>query len=232
MSGLVATSNKKRKRSSKKRGILKQREPTNGGVLSGEAGARTNYESGQTPADRRARFNKYVQIRQTSDGGNREQRGVKGTARFSKGDLGPEGAFKTLEEMEASNKQRDIDYVFVYVVHTLVNKPSFSQIKSNIIKFSVIRSDEESKRNRNAYTPTEKDIYQKCVEILAKLETEDSRVDVKAGVSTLTFGDGGVDKIWVTRLKNYLDPEKLAAAASGKREGGKRGLADKTTLIF
>jgi len=237
MSGLVAACNKKRTCS----GILKQREPTNIEGILGEAGARTNYVKGQAKAAKSARFNQHVLIRQTSDGGNRNQNGSKGTAQFYEGELGPEGVFKTSEEREASNQQRDIDYVFVYVVHKLSQSQFklLSQIDSNITMYSEQRAREEEGRHRVAYISTKKDIYEKCVEILAKLESK-HRLDVKAGKSTLTLGDDGMEdegvmgKRWVVKLKDYLKPKAsavaVAAAASGKRRGSKR--VRPTTLIF
>jgi len=253
MSGLVAACKNKRKRP----GILKKREPTNNYEPSDNAGVLTTYVKSQTKAAKMARFNQHVQIRQTSDGGNRDQSGAKGTAKFYDGELGPEGVLKTDEEREASNKQRDIDYVFVYVIHSLSNlkltmmsKPQIDaiikkyapQIDASIKKYAEERKLKEEGRNRIAYTPTKKDIYDKCVEILAELDTKD-RIDVKAGKSTLTIGDDGIKgvlgKIWAVRLKDYLEPNAVAAAAgnavaaaAGKRRRGKRELADKTTLIF
>lgn len=217
MSALAAT---KQKSSNEKRGILKK------------IGA----SPPRTKTERRARFATIVQIRQTSDGGDRNQSGVKGTVRFSEGELGPEGACKTPEEMEASSKQRDIDYVFVYVVHMLSQPEPLSSVDSNIIKYGKQRAREEMGRNRDAYTPNKEDIYDKCVEILSELETK-SRLDVKAGTATLTLGDdekGVLSKSWVVKLKEYLDPNAraVAAAASGKRREEKRGLVYKTTLIF
>lgn len=221
MSALAAT---KQKSPNEKRGILKKI-----GKKIGASPPRTK---------RRARFATIVQIRQTSDGGDRNQSGVKGTVRFSEGELGPEGACKTPEEMEASSKQRDIDYVFVYVVHMLSQPEPLSSVGSNIIKYREQRAREESGRNRIAYTPNEEDIYDKCVEILSELETK-SRLDVKAGTATLTLGDGSkeegvMSKSWVIKLKEYLKPNAraVAAAASGERREEKRGLVDKTTLIF
>lgn len=243
MSGLVAENKRKRL------GILKKREPTKKYEPSDNAGVLTTYVKSQTKAAKRARFNQHVLIRQTSDGGNRYQSGAKGTAKFYDGELGPEGVLKTDEEREASNKQRDIDYVFVYVIiyiyelkPVIMSKPqALEQIRLNITKYSTRRAVKEKGRNRVAYTPIKEDIYDKCVEILAELDTKD-RIDVKAGKSTLTIGDDGIKgvlgKIWVVRLKDYLEkdylePKKSAAAtADGKRMRGKRELADKTTLIF
>jgi len=279
MSGLVE--NKKRKRSSENRGILKKTEkiapvkerPSHS--VTGECGLKeyfedsdpgtcTNYGTLTEDEDKiheartidknapvreprplpRPTFRQHVLIRQTSDGGNRYQSGAKGTAKFYDGELGPEGVIKTDEEMETSNKQRDIDYVFVYVIHSfselklvMMSKPQvLEQIRLNITKYSTRRAHKEKGRNRVAYTPTKKDIYDKCVEILAELDTKD-RIDVKAGKSTLTIGDDGIKgvlgKIWAVRLKDYLEPKKSAvAAAAGKRRRDKRELADKTTLIF
>jgi len=235
MSGLVAACNKR-----KLSGILKQRVPTNLYGLSGESGACTNYVTGQTPADRRAIFNQNVQIRQTSDGGDRNQSGATGTEQFSEEELGPQGKCNTPEEMEASNKQRDIDYVFVFVVHHLSNAQPLEQVDSNILLYSNRRAREEKGRKRVAYISTKKDIYDKCVEILAELETTD-RLDVKAGRATLTIVDDGKEaeykgmgKRWVVKLKDYLKPKAsavaVAAAASGKCRGSKR--VRPTTLIF
>jgi len=232
MSGLVAACNKR-----KLSGILKQRVTTNLDCLSGESGACTKYVTGQTPADRRVIFNPNAQIRQTSDGGDRNQSGATGTARFSEGDLGPEAALKTPEEKEASHKQRDIDYVFVYVVHMLSQPQPLNQIDSNITMYSEQRASEEEGRHRVAYISTKKDIYDKCVEILTELETK-PRLDVKAGSATLTLGDDGMEdegvmsKSWVIKLKNYLEPNAaaVASAASGKRIEYKR--VRPTTLIF
>jgi hypothetical protein len=238
MSGLVAACKNKRKRP----GILKKREPTNNYEPSDNAGVLTTYVKSQTKAAKRARFNQHVLIRQTSDGGNRDQSGAKGTAKFYDGELGPEGMLKTDEERETSNKQRDIDYVFVYVIHSfsklklaMMSKPQIlAQIDASIKKYAEKRKRKEEGRERVAYTPTKKDIYDKCVEILAELETK-HKIDVKGGHATLSLGDDGIEgvlgKTCAVNLKNYLGPNAVAAAA-GKRRRGKRELADKTTLIF
>lgn len=234
MSGLVAENKRKRP------GILKKRKPTNKYEPSDNAGVLTTYVKSQTKAAKRARFNQHVLIRQTSDGGNRDQSGAKGTAKFYDGELGPEGVLKTDEEREASNKQRDIDYVFVYVIHsfsklklTMMSKPEIlAQIDASIKKYAEKRK--RNKKGRVVYTPTKEDIYDKCVEILAELDTKD-RIDVKAGNSTLTIGDDGIKgvlgKTWAVNLKNYLELS-LVAAAAGKGRRNKKGLADKTTLVF
>lgn len=238
MSGLVAACKNKRKRP----GILKKREPTNNYEPSDNAGVLTTYVKSQTKAAKRARFNQHVLIRQTSDGGNRDQSGAKGTAKFYDGELGPEGVLKTDEEREASNKQRDIDYVFVYVIHsfsklklTMMSEPQIlAQIDASIKKYAEKRKRKEEGRERVAYTPTKKDIYDKCVEILAELETK-HKIDVKGGHATLALGDDGIEGVLGKRcavnLKNYLEPNAVAAAV-GKRRRNKRGLADKTTLVF
>lgn len=224
----------------KKRGILKRREPTNEDEMvhpytRGKVGARTNYVSGQTPADRRAKFNPHVLIRQTSDGGNRNQNGVKDTARFSEGILGPEGVIKDAEKMEASNKQRDIDYVFVFTLNKYYELEKSDTITLNISKYAMERQQLERTRDRDAYMPTETDILTKCEQVLTELKTKD-KIDVKAGKSTLSIGKDQMTL--VERLKEHLltliglektvsSSVKLATVASDKRR-----LSTQTTLIF
>lgn len=165
----------------------------------------SNKEDGATAPKKRPKptFKQTVTIRQTSDGGNRNKSGVKGTEKNYTGDVGPEGAIKTVEQMEASNRQRDIDYVFVFTLHSYYVSKHPNTIKLNIHNYARKRQELERTRDRDAYMPTETDILTKCEQVLTELKTND-KINVKAGTSTLTIGENNVKKIWVERLKKHL----------------------------
>ena len=121
--------------------------------------------------------------------------------------LGPEGKVKTTEEKEASNKQRDIDYVFVYTLFNFYKEEMEQMIDSDIDKYGKERATKELKRNREAYMPTRTDILKKCVWVLGELEKKD-KLDIKGGTDTLTIGKNDVPIKWVENLKNYLESQE------------------------
>ena len=159
-----------------------------------------------TPSERpRAFFSQTILVRQHSahdDDGNR----IEGSEVYSEEGLGPEGKIKNTEEKEASNKQRDIDYVFVYTLFNLYDEEMEQMIDSNIDKYGRERATKELKRNREAYMPTQADILEKCVWVLGELKKK-VKLDIKGGSATLTIGQNDVPVEWVEKLKNYLQSQ-------------------------
>ena len=155
----------------------------------------------------RAFFSQTVYVRQHSahdeDGNKIEKSEV-----HSEEGLGPEGIEKTAEQMEASNKQRDIDYVFVYTLHSFSEDDREEMINFNIVNFGVTRARKELTRKREAYTPTAADILQKCILVLGELDHED-KIDIKGGTATLTIGgECGLQVECLKKLKNYLQSQE------------------------
>ena len=160
-----------------------------------------------TPSERpRAFFSETISLRQHSvhdKDGNK----IEGSEVYSEEGLGPEGKVKNAEEKEASNKQRDIDYVFVYTLFNFYNKEMEQMIDSNINKYGRERAIKELKRNREAYMPTRADILEKCVWVLGELK-KTVKIDIKGGSATLTIGQNDVPVEWVVKMKNYLQSQE------------------------
>lgn len=155
----------------------------------------------------KAYFSQTVYVRQHSvhdEDGNK----IEGSEVHSEEGLGPEGIEKTAEQMEASNKQRDIDYVFVYTLHSFSEDDREEMINSNIVNFGVTRARNELTREREAYTPTVADILQKCILVLGELGQKD-KIDIKGGTATLTIGgECGLPVEYLEKLKNYLQSQE------------------------
>jgi len=154
----------------------------------------------------KAYFSQTVYVRQHSahdEDGNK----IKGSEVHSEEGLGPQGIEKTAEQMEASNKQRDIDYVFVYTLHSFYEDDREEMINSNIVNFGVVRAKNELTREREAYTPTVADILQKCILVLGELNQKD-KIDIKGGTATLTIGECGLPVECLKKLKNYLQSQE------------------------
>lgn len=157
----------------------------------------------------RAFFSQTILVRQHSahdDDGNR----IEGSEVHSEDRLGPEGKIKNTEEQEASNKQRDIDYVFVYTLHSFSEDNREEMINFNIVNFGVTRARKELTRKREAYTPTAADILQKCILVLGELNHKDKdKIDIKGGTATLTIGGKcGLQVECLKKLKNYLQSQE------------------------
>jgi len=152
---------------------------------------------------RRAYFNQLVLLRMPSD--------EEGQYDVVPKELKPGGEIRNDEQRKASKKQRDIDYVFLHTIFVICNHTQEVDVfvEYNIQLHTRTRCQLELDRHkRTAYKPTLRDIYDKCVWVLAVLDRE-PRIDITGGNDTITIGQGGINIKWIIQLRDYIEQDLM-----------------------